>query len=85
LARFVPVEVQTYAGYKADEAPLGFSWLGRHFTIEQIVDRWYQAARDPRLPSASYFKARTTDGDTVILKRDDESTEWFLQVADSPA
>ncbi|MGA2613027.1 MAG: hypothetical protein ABSG38_06210 [Spirochaetia bacterium] len=80
-APFDPVQVQTYSGYKADEDPRGFSWQGHSFVIEQIVDRWYQAGRDPTLPSANYFKVRTTDGNLFIIRRDNDSLEWSLRAA----
>jgi len=83
MARFEPVKVETCSGYKADETPLGFFWQSQHFVVEQVLDRWYQADRDPRLPSANYFKVRTTDGNSVILKRDNESLQWFLRAVDS--
>ncbi len=76
--RLVPVTVQAYAGHKADETPRAFDLEGRRVTVRQIVDRWYQAGRDPALPSASYFKVRSADGNLFVIKRDNESQRWFL-------
>jgi len=77
-ARLVPITVQAYAGYKADETPRAFDLAGRRVTVLEIVDRWYQAGRDPALPSASYFKIRSEDGGVFILKRDNESLRWYV-------
>ncbi len=77
---FVAVDVEAYAGYKAGESPRAFSWRGRRVVIEEVVDRWYQASRDPSLPSADYFKVRTTDGEVFILRLDNESQAWYLKV-----
>jgi len=77
-ARLVPITVQAYAGHKADETPRAFDLGERRIVIEEILDRWYQAGRDPALPSASYFKIRSENGGVFIIKRDNESLQWFL-------
>ena len=74
----IPIDAETYSGGKADEAPRAFHLAGERFLVEEVVDRWYQAGRDPRLPSASYFKVRTADGTLYLLKRDNETARWFL-------
>jgi hypothetical protein len=79
MGAFIPIVVESYEGYKADETPRAFLHQGRRHLIEEVVDRWYQAGRDPTLPSANYFKVRTTDGAVFIVRRDDESQTWSLQ------
>ena len=74
----IPIDVETYAGHKADEIPRAFWLAGQRFPVEEVIDRWYQADRDPSLPSASYFRVRTVDGALFLLKRDNETTGWFL-------
>ncbi len=81
---FVPIDVEAYSGYKTDETPRAFSWQGRRIVIEEVLDRWYQAARDPSLPSADYFKVRTSVGEVFILRRDNESQAWSLKTEDRP-
>ena len=85
MGGLIPIEVQTYAGHKADETPRAFILQGRRFVIDEVVDRWYQAGRDPTLPSADYFKVRTTEGGLFVIRRDNESLEWSLRVSDAPA
>ena len=74
----IPIQVQCYAGYKADESPcrffLGESWI----KVKEILDRWYQGNRDPEWPIADYFKVLGGDGSEYILKHDREYDEWFL-------
>ena len=79
MGAFVPITVETYSGYKADETPRAFFHRGRRYLIEEVTDRWYQAPADPTLASANYFKVRATDGSVFIIKRDNESQTWFLQ------
>lgn len=84
MGGFVSIEVQAYAGHKADESPRAFILQGKRFVIKEVVDRWYQADRDPTVPSADYFRVRTLEGRLFVIKRDNESQEWFLLVADAP-
>jgi hypothetical protein len=59
----LPIHVDAYSGYKANERPLRF-WLDAAirenemngvYEIETVEDRWYD-------PNAKYFKVRTTEG-----------------------
>ena len=79
MGAFVPIVIESYAGYKADETPRAFSHQGRRYLAEEVLDRWYQGSANPALSSANYFKVRTSDGDVLIIKRDNESQTWFLQ------
>ncbi len=78
MLRLVPIRVDCYAGYKSDETPRSFSWNNRRFDVEEIVDRWFQASRDPAIAAADYFKVRTSAGELFIIRRDRESLEWQL-------
>ena len=80
MNEFIPIIMEAYAGQKADETPKAFLHQGGRYTIEEVVDRWYQAGRDPTLSSASYFKVRVASGEIFIVKRDNESQNWFLRV-----
>ena len=74
----IPIEVQCYAGYKADESPLRFFCGGRWIEVNEISDRWYQGDRDPEWPIADYFRVRGSDGRDYLLRHDRESDGWFL-------
>jgi hypothetical protein len=68
------LQVETHAGYKADERPVRFRWNDRQFEITQILDRWYG-------PDYSYFRVLADDGNTYILRQDwtaPEGEQWTL-------
>jgi hypothetical protein len=74
----IPIEVECYSGYKADEYPKCFYMAGNKYEIKEILDRWYQGNRDPKWIAANYFKVVTTDGKKFILKHEIEIDEWSL-------
>ncbi len=76
--RLIPVQVQVYAGYKADETPRRFRWGDQWIEIADVLDRWYQGAGNPEWPIADYFKVAGHDGRQYLLKHDRESGEWYL-------
>jgi hypothetical protein len=84
MIHFVPIKVECYAGYKTDEEPRSFIWNNQRFEIEEIVDRWYQASRNPVVPASEYFKVRVADGRLLIIRKDRESRAWHLVETESP-
>src|SRR5262249_41063024 len=68
------IYVDAYSGYKANERPRLFDLDGEVYEISSVVDKWYE-------PSATYFKLRTTDFRVFILRYDEQSDEWTLQVS----
>lgn len=73
-----PIQVECYAGAKADETPRRFTWKGQTIGVAEVLDRWYQVESKPEWPRADYFKVRAEDGREYLLKHDLESDEWFL-------
>jgi hypothetical protein len=65
------VQVECYAGYKADQRPLKLYLAGRSLEITSIEDRWYS-------PGATYFRVLTSDGDRYVLRHDDPQDVWTL-------
>jgi hypothetical protein len=76
--RLIPIQVQCYAGCKADETPRRFVWEAQHIDIAEVLDRWFQVESQPEWPRADYFKVRGLDGHEYLLKHDLESDEWYL-------
>ena len=76
--KLIPIEVECYAGAKADESPRRFRWEGRFIEVGEVLDRWHQVESRPEWPRADYFKVRGGDGREYLLKHDLESYEWFL-------
>jgi len=76
--KLIPIQVECYAGTKADETPRRFLWEERSIEVGEVPDRWYQVESKPEWPRADYFKVRGMDQTEYLLKHDLESDEWFL-------
>lgn len=72
------IQVECYAGSKADESPRRFFWRDRWLEIAEILDRWHQGHPHPEWPIADYFKVTDDSGGCYLLKHDRESDERFL-------
>ena len=49
------IEVECYAGAKADEKPRRFNLEGQTIEVGEVLDRWYQVESKPEYPRADYF------------------------------
>ena len=76
--QLIPIQVECYAGTRADETPRRFIWEGRDIEVREVLDRWYQVESKPEWPRADYFKVASADEREYLLKHDLESDEWFL-------
>ena len=76
--KLIPIQVECYAGAKADETPRRFVWEEMRIEVGEVLDRWYQVESKPEWPRADYFKVRGIDQTEYLLKHDLESDEWFL-------
>ena len=65
------LQVQCYAGRKADERPVRFRLGDRDYMVEEIIDQWYG-------PDDQFFKIRADDGNLYILRQKMEG-EWSLE------
>jgi hypothetical protein len=72
------IQVESYAGHKADEMPRRFLLEDHWIEIEEVLDRWYQVDSTPEWPRANYFKVRGSNQREFLLKHDEESDEWFV-------
>ena len=68
----LPIYVDAYSGYKANERPRQFTLDEEMYEIDAVLDQWYE-------PSATYFKVQSTEGKTYLLRYDEEADEWTLQ------
>jgi len=68
----LPIYVDAYSGYKANERPQRFVLDEEICEIAAVLDQWYE-------PSATYFKVQSTEGKTYLLRYDEETDEWRLQ------
>ncbi len=78
LMLLVPIQVECYSGYKADETPRRFCFEGEWVEIVDVVDRWYQGAGDPEWPIADYFKVADGEERFYLIKHDRESDAWYF-------
>jgi hypothetical protein len=67
------VQVECYAGHKADVRPLRFRLNGREYMVKEVLDRWYD-------PESTFFKVRASDENLYILRHDNfsEADDWSL-------
>jgi len=66
------VEVESYAGYKADERPMRLRLGERILIIVEVEDRWYS-------PGETYFRVRVEGGDRYVLKHVEAQGVWSLE------
>ena len=77
MLALVPVPVECHAGNKGGEYPLAVHVADERREVSEILDRWYQGAREPGCLAAEYFKVRTAQG-LLVLKHDPQAHAWFL-------
>jgi hypothetical protein len=65
------ISVACYAGYRGEETPLRFRLGNRVIEIAEVVDRWLA-------PDHRYFKVRTPEGETYIIRNDTAMGVWEL-------
>ena len=73
-----PVQVECYAGHKADEEPRRFLCEDKWIEVQEVLDRWYQIESKPEWPRADYFKVRCAGQREYLLKQDLDSDAWDL-------
>jgi hypothetical protein len=61
--RDMRVEVECYAGQKADERPVRFRLEGHEYMVEEVLDQWYG-------PEDVFFKIRADDDNLYILRHE---------------
>ena len=71
MSNEIVVQVECYAGYRADERPQRFTFGEQNIEVEDIIDQWQG-------PDYRYFKLRGDDGGIYILRHDETSGLWGL-------
>ena len=67
----IPLRVECYSGYRADERPEAFWLQKRRIAVREILDRWLGEDH-------AYFKVTGEDGVRYTLRRDDRRDQWEL-------
>ena len=67
------LNVECYAGRKADEQPIRFRLEGRQYHVETVLDQWYD-------PESIFYKVRADDGNFYILRQQTSTPDgmWDL-------
>lgn len=66
------VEVECYAGYRADQRPVRLKLDEQTLDIEEVEDRWYS-------PGETYFRVRVIGGDRYVLKHLEAQDVWSIE------
>jgi hypothetical protein len=72
------VEVECYAGYRADERPVRLRLGEQTLEIEEVEDRWYS-------PGETYYRVRVAGGDRYVLRHLEAQDVWSLEAYRSRA
>ena len=65
------VQVQCYAGRKADERPVRFRVGDRDYIVDEIIEQWYG-------PDDSFYKVRADDGNVFLLRCRTSTGTWSI-------
>lgn len=65
--------VECYSGRKADERPVRFRLEGKQYSVEAVLDQWYD-------PESIFYKIRADDGNLYILRQQTSTPDgqWGL-------
>jgi hypothetical protein len=61
--------VECHSDYEYAERPVALTWKGQRLEISEILERW-------RIPGASCFRVRTSDGQVFELFYGELYDEW---------
>lgn len=67
-----PVEVECYAGYRADQRPVRLRLGDQTLEVAEVEDRWYS-------PGETFFRVRLADGDRYVLRHVEAQNTWSLE------
>jgi len=65
------IRVECYAAYRGAQEPRAFVLGDTRLEVTAITDRWAG-------PDDLYFKVAASDGDTYVLRHDEQLDEWTL-------
>lgn len=77
----IPLIVEAYSGYKADERPMAFQLGDQRVGVQEILDRWYGE-------DYAYFKLTGEDKKVYIIRHNYSCDIWELiriQVPSTPS
>ena len=69
--RLLTVGVECHAGNRGEQTPRTLILGDRRIAVLEVVDAWLA-------PDHRYFKLRGDDGNTYIVRHDEQSSTWEL-------
>ena len=69
--RLLSIGVECYAGHRGEQTPRVLVLGDRRIDVTEGVDAWLG-------PDHRYFKLRSADGDTYLVRHDEQSDTWEL-------
>ncbi len=69
--RLLSVGVECYAGHRGEQTPRVLLLGDRRIDVIEVVDAWLG-------PDHRYFKLRGANGDTYLVRHDEQSDTWEL-------
>ncbi len=78
MSKLEAIDVECYAGYKANETPKGFVYNDKHYNITEILDRWYEGGIKAGAPQLDYYKIKVEDGAEYIIRYNHLFDSWAL-------
>jgi hypothetical protein len=65
------VGVECYAGHRGEQTPRTLLLGDRCVVVAEVLDAWLA-------PDYRYFKLRSADGDTYLVRHDERTDSWEL-------
>ena len=75
---FEEIQVECYSGYKGEESPRAFVYLGKRHEVSEVLDRWYEGSVDPEALRHNYFKVMTEKGGIFLIRYTPRFQSWTL-------
>lgn len=69
--RLLGIGVECYAGHRGEQTPRTLILGNRRIAVAGVLDAWLA-------PEYRYFKLRSADGDTYIVRHDERTDTWEL-------
>ena len=65
------IDVECYAGHRGEQTPRALIVADRRVNVAAVLDAWLS-------PDYRYFKLKGDDGDTYIVRHDEQRGAWEL-------
>jgi hypothetical protein len=69
--RLLTIGVECYAGHRGEQTPRTLILRDRRMAVVEVVDAWLA-------PDYRYFKLTGDDGNTYLVRNDEQSGTWEL-------